>query len=229
MYHFINNKGVFIDCRNINNTKFYEIFVECKMSFEESETPIYNQILEQETIELHKLTNIIKHKNGFILDLSTDCVPCVFPDGVLPFKLESNNIKGYYYDNEKEFPKYKLDNKPDDHRLKVSKMKNFIRTEKFIMDDIEWNIINDVQDNNIEPLINNILDNNLSINIDGRAGTGKSFFINKLQKEMKKRNITYKSLAYTNKACRIINGTTIHKFIKEIGKKLNDVNYNSLI
>ena len=65
----------------------------------------------------------------------------------------------------------------------------------------------------------------MSVNIDGRAGAGKNFFINQLQKEMKKRKITFKSLAYTNKACRIINGTTIHKFIKEIGKKLNDVNY----
>ena len=30
MYHFINNKGVFIDCRNIDNTNFYEVFAESK-------------------------------------------------------------------------------------------------------------------------------------------------------------------------------------------------------
>ena len=29
------------------------------------------------------------------------------------------------------------------------------------MDDIEWNIIDDVKDNNIEPLINNIFENNI--------------------------------------------------------------------
>ena len=51
-----------------------------------------------------------------------------------------------------------------------------------------------------------MLDNNISVNIDGRAGTGKSTFINKLQTEMDNRGITYKSLAYTNKACRIIKG-----------------------
>ena len=96
MYHFINNKGVFIDSRNIHNNNYYEIFVESKISFEESEQPIYNQILEQEAIELHKLTNIIKNKNSFILNLSTDCVSCVFPDGELPFKLKGNNIRGYY-------------------------------------------------------------------------------------------------------------------------------------
>jgi DNA replication protein DnaC len=69
----------------------------------------------------------------------------------------------------------------------------------------------------------------MSINIDGRAGTGKSYFINALQKEMKKINITFKSLAYTNKACRIIDGTTIHKFIKQLGKKINDINYDYII
>ena len=70
-------------------------------------------ILEQEAIELHKLSKIIESNNGFILDLSTDCISCVFPN-VLPFQVDdNNNLKNYYYDNDKEFPKYKLENKPE--------------------------------------------------------------------------------------------------------------------
>jgi ATP-dependent exoDNAse (exonuclease V) alpha subunit len=59
----------------------------------------------------------------------------------------------------------------------------------------------------------------MSINIDGLAGTGKSTLIKKLQDEMKIRGISFKSLAPTNKAARIIQGQTIHKFIRSHSKK----------
>ena len=38
--------------------------LKVKISFEESETPIYNQILEQEAIELHKMSETFENKNG---------------------------------------------------------------------------------------------------------------------------------------------------------------------
>ena len=63
-----------------------------------------------------------------------------------------------------------------------------------------------------------ILDSGKSWNIDGRAGTGKSTLIKHLQTEMKKRNINYQALAPTNKACRIINGKTMHRFRYGCGK-----------
>ena len=63
------------------------------------------------------------------------------------------------------------------------------------------------------------LDSKKSINIDGRAGTGKSTFIKELHKEMDERKIKYVSLAPTNKACRVINGITIHKFIASFSMK----------
>ena len=67
--------------------------------------------------------------------------------------------------------------------------------------------------------MNNIWDTNISINIDGRAGTGKSTLIKQLQTEMTSRGIIFESTAPTNKACRIINGKTIHKFIKQFKLK----------
>ncbi len=47
-------------------------------------------VLEQEAIELHRLSKIIENNNGFILDLSTDCISCVFPNE-LPFQVDDNN------------------------------------------------------------------------------------------------------------------------------------------
>ena len=54
----------------------------------------------------------------------------------------------------------------------------------------------------------------MSIHIDGRAGTGKSTLIKQLQAEMAKRDIKHVSLAPTNKACRIINAITLHRFVR---------------
>ena len=52
-----------------------------------------------------------------------------------------------------------------------------------------FGIIADVSDNNFKPLIEHIINNNISINIDGRAGTGKSTFIKQIQEEMDKTEI----------------------------------------
>jgi hypothetical protein len=69
-------------------------------------------VLEQEAIELHKLSKVIESNKGFILDLSTDCISCVFPNE-FPLQVdENNNIKNYYYDINKEFPRYKLEKNP---------------------------------------------------------------------------------------------------------------------
>ena len=50
-------------------------------------------VLEQEAIELHKLFEIIESNNGFILDLSTDCIACVFPNEFHFEEDDKQNIK----------------------------------------------------------------------------------------------------------------------------------------
>ncbi len=44
---------------------------------DETESAIYNQKVELEAIELHKLGQIIKENGGTILYLNTDCISCV--------------------------------------------------------------------------------------------------------------------------------------------------------
>ena len=56
-------------------------------------------------------------------------------------------------------------------------------------------------------------------NLELPIGTGKSTFINTLHTEMYNIVIIYISVAPTNKACRVINGITIHKFIASFNMK----------
>ena len=72
---------------------------------EASETPIYNQILEIEMINLYELCEEVRSFDGTVLDVNTDCVVCTFPDNKLPFEVdEDQRVKGYYHDKEKAVP-----------------------------------------------------------------------------------------------------------------------------
>ena len=149
---------------------------------DETEAPIYNMILDMEAVELHKLSCIVVDKGGRVLDLSTDCVTCTFQNGFqtieFPFTLHtgSDNLQGYYYDDEYKVPRYKVEHKEND-RLKVPKMAQYKRTEKYEHTEAPWNEREDVGDNDFKKYVEMILDSGKSWNIDGRAGTGKSTLI----------------------------------------------------
>ena len=211
-YYHLKFKGSMIDVRNINDKNYYQIYSTTIKSRQETDAPIYKQILELEAIELHKMKTLIESKGGICLDLNTDCISCVFKNDKLPFEMiDDINLKGFYYDEKNIFPKYKLDAK--DTRLKYPKMANFKRSKKYEYNDQIWTITEDIKDNDFTYIIKNILDSKQSTNIDGRAGVGKSTLIKLLQAEMTNRGIKFISLAPTNKAARVINGQTIHKFI----------------
>ena len=126
------------------------------------------------------------------------------------------NIKGF--DFAPNVPKYKLEHK--ENRLKVEMMKNNLRIEKAIIQPQQWQTIQDVSDDNFEPLVSKILEAKLSINTNGLAGTGKSTLIRQLQNEMDKRELKFASVAPTNKAARIIKGITINKFVAKHPAKI---------
>ena len=78
-YHqYITNKACFIEIIHVNNIKYFHVYKELERSNMESEKPIYDQIMDLEAIELHKLSKLIESKKGNILDLNTDCVTCSF-------------------------------------------------------------------------------------------------------------------------------------------------------
>ena len=184
----------------------------------EAEAPIYEQIIQLEAIELHKLKLIIESKGGVVLDLSTDCIICNFPEtNKLPFELDDDNLKGYYFDDENKVNKYKIEHTND--RLRFAKMEQFRRRETYTYTPQPYNLYNDVQDNDFTPLVNTILEKEQSFNILGPAGTGKSYLIKQIQEELTNRKQKYYSLAPTNKASLIIDGMTLHKFVSKLKSK----------
>jgi energy-coupling factor transporter ATP-binding protein EcfA2 len=206
----------------IGDERYFQAYKSYFTTKQETEAPIYDQILQIEAIELHKLTLIIESKGGLVLDLNTDCVSCCFKDDKLPFDLydtDSNdviNLKHYYFDKDCKVPMYKLEDKD---RLKIPKLSNFFRTEFFDFNISKWNITDDVSDNDFNPLVNLIIDSNKGINIDGCAGSGKSTLINMLKNKLDNKEIEYITLAPTNKAAGIVGGQTIHKYVSSQSRK----------
>ena len=78
---------------------------------------------------------------------------------------------------------------------------------------MKWNIEMYNLSNDFEPIVKEIVASKKSINIEGRAEVGKSHFINTLKTELDIKGLKYVALAPTNKAARVIDGMTIHKFI----------------
>jgi len=217
---------------DIGDEYYQQVYEEYITSKEETEAPIYNMILDMEAIELHRLAKLIEGKGGLVLDASTDEITCMFPKDVIPFQLEENpdkpekpNLKGFYYDAAKKHPKYKLDATKEGERLKVEKLPGWARKDTYEHKATVWDIHGDVEDNDFTPLVEMVLDGEESCHIDGMAGTGKSTFVMKLKEEIHKRGKTHMTLAPTNKACRIVDGKTIHSFVAACctRKALNDV------
>lgn len=168
-------------------------------------------VLELENINLYKLYKEIEKHDGKVLDVNTDCCTCKFKDNKFPFETdEHNNLVGYYHDSDKLVPKYRLEESKE--RLKTELLPRWKRTEKYDYKQQEWKVLEDDGNDDFQPYVEQILDSNKSIFIEGAAGTGKSTFIKTLHKEMDARNIKYISLAPTNKAARIIDGITCAKF-----------------
>jgi len=217
--HFLNKNGCFIDSRKIGDQTYYQVYDRYFSNREETEAPIYNQILEQEAIEVHKLIKIIENKGGVVLDVSTDCVSCVFETNESPFEVENDRIKGYYDDAEQKSHKYRTEDK--DGRLEVERMKAYVRSELYYHTEKEFNIIPDSDD--FEMLVDLIINSGKSIHIDGRAGCGKTYLMNILRDQLKARGIEFACLAPTNKACRLISGETMHRFaVKATGSFIRE-------
>ena len=107
--------------------------------YEEVEAPLYQQVVEMEAIELHRLQTEVQSKGGQIVSLNTDCVSCTFPDDVLPFNKDpdSANLTGYYFDSEMQFPKFKLEEKETNKATVDIMMQEDYKVEGSVIDRLE--------------------------------------------------------------------------------------------
>jgi 5-methylcytosine-specific restriction enzyme A len=220
-------EGSFMSSFVSNNKLFFHVFAPSKTTNIETERPLYDQIVQQEAMELHRLKTLVESKGGIVTDINTDAITCTFPDDKFPFGLidaapgcgaatQLKNLNGYYWDELKTVPKYKLE--PNAKRVKYPKLVHYMRFDNYTLHTEPWDITPDVPDNNFEPLINKILDSNASWLINGPPGAGKTTLINKIKEYLTNNNKVYKCLAPTNLAALLIDGTTVHKFACKLKK-----------
>jgi 5-methylcytosine-specific restriction enzyme A len=209
-------EGSFMSSFVSNNKLFFHVFAPSKTTNIETERPLYDQIVQQEAMELHKLKTLVESKGGVVTDINTDAITCTFPDDKFPFDLIDEKNLDYYWDELKTVPKYKLE--PNAKRVKYPKLVHYMRFDNYTLHTEPWDITPDVPDNNFEPLINKILDSNKSWLINGPPGAGKTTLINKIKEYLTNNNKVYKCLAPTNLAALLIDGTTVHKFACKLKK-----------
>ncbi len=176
---------MFIDVKTINGTKYYHKFNKHYNTTLENEVPIYNQILQEEAIQLNKSTQLIKSNGGEVIDLNTDAVICTFPNNEFPFKLVDDiQLDDHYWDTENKIPKYKIEH--DKERLKSSKLQQSLRTDEYKFDIYyNWKVKPDADDNNFKPLEDKIIESNKLYFITGPGGSGKTELIKQLQAVIK--------------------------------------------
>ena len=220
-------EGSFMSSFVSNNKLFFHVFAPSKTTNIETERPLYDQIVQQEAMELHRLKTLVESNGGIVTDINTDAITCTFPDDKFPFNLidaapgcgaatQLKNLNGYYWDELKTIPKYKLE--PHAKHVKYPKLVRYMRDESYTLEVKEWNITPGVKDNDFEPLINKILDTDESWLINGPPGAGKTTLINKIKEDLNNNGKVYKCLAPTNLAALLIEGTTVHKFACKLKK-----------
>ena len=215
---YLKNNCCFIDVKVIDDKRYYHTFQKMYNTNIETESPIYNQILQQEQIELHQLGEMIKQKGGIILDYNTDAINCAFPDNKFPFDLvEEIQLKNHYWDEDNTVYKYKIEHGKE--RLKNSRMQETMRTDTFKEAKYyNWRLTPDVHDNDFEPLVNKVIDSNESWFITGPGGSGKTTLLKMLQERLNEADKKYVTLCPTNLAALLVDGETLHKFSAKLKK-----------
>ena len=195
------NSDVFIRTIPLDNgSKLYEGIFTTEVQVESTKYPIYKQILEMEAVELHRLETIIKKHGGVILDRNTDAIRFC--------RMSKFDISAFFWDDNKQVPKYQYE---DPKELPTDILKGMKRDLKFDITpyQMQWNIQYDYN-GAVDDEALRIVESGVSIHIDGRAGTGKSYLVNKIRATLEEKKKRYLGFSPTNKGARIIGGNTIH-------------------
>lgn len=225
----------FLECEDkfvTHDTKtgLYLIFENHNVEYDETRMPLYKYVVEQEAIEMDILKSKIENAGGIVVRYNTDCISAYFRnDRVYKNSLDKINdiVENTYWDDAKTIKKYKFEQKENFDAFH-ERMSEYKRTNIITYDlTRNWNVKED--NDNFEQLATELIESNKSFLINGRAGCGKSTLLKTIMTKLKDSYIT---LAPTNKACRVVNGQTIHKFLagafnnkKSLMRKLDGINY----
>lgn len=204
-------KNHIIDDDNI----IYEGLINEDIIAEKTNYCLYSMILQMEALELHKIETLILRQNGIPLDRNTDAIRYASKTEI--------NIKPYYWDKKQKVNKYKAE---EPKELQIEKIKDFKRPDISDTFDfgLKWNIQNGYENMDIESFVISIIESNKSYHIDGRAGTGKTYLVNKIVEQLmtnpdfetEKKKII--GVSPTNKGARLIDGNTIHTYYNKFSR-----------
>lgn len=188
------DSNVFIRTHKTKTKKIYEIETIKEALWLENNVPIYINIIENSYIQIY---NLWKKTQGRLLRIETDCV---IVDGGNRVPL-SSDIGGYKDITEEKFDlKFRVSDKPKPNPEPTLIIK-------------DWNHQYETDFEDFDDMATKMMDKNQGFMCDGLAGTGKSTFIMKLNKECETRNLKYVNLTPTNASARKIKGDTLHYFM----------------
>lgn len=211
-------------CQIAKDAGVYLVSKHNNVQFDETRTPIYLYVLQQEAIELHKMSEKIHQVGGIVTAYNTDACKGYFRnDQDIKFVLD-----GEYWDDAKTVPKYKLEDTNEVH-TPVERVARLCRMSEYTLPNVNLNVVTDQDNNDFSNLVNTVVTSNKSWGIQGPAGAGKSTLAKMIMSKLQGKTI---ALAPTNKAAIIINGQTIHKFIashfnkrEALQKRLRGIEY----
>jgi len=184
-YHLEN--GIMMD--KIEDTEYFIYGFNKKININETNIPIYIQILDESNIRLY---DMIKSVGGEVVGLKVDCAII-------------KNINNTSYDS-KEWGGYRM--------CDVPSLKNTESYENITFTtDGEW-IDYDYEDSDEWCEIMKIATEKKGLLLQASAGNGKTYTAKNIAKHLKEHGEGVKILAPTNKAALNIGGSTIHSFLK---------------
>ncbi len=202
--NWFTNKGSFFRQHDIglDDIKLYECEYISETVCPTNEYPLYNMILQLEACNLHNLEYIIKRNGGKILDRNTDAIR---------YAGKKINLDRFFWDDEKTVPKYQEENPK---ALEHESMPQFKRNPMKYEFKLQWK--------NQQMTPQEIYDLKEGMLINGRAGTGKTYFVNSLVEILKQNKHTYECLAPTNKSAKLVNGMVLDKLLYYNAKSLKN-------
>jgi len=199
---YFKNKGQNV----IKAHDLYTVFFRETVQYQETEAPIYLQIMDMEALELHKLGSIVGLDK--VTYLKTDCVYCT----------KKVDITGYFWDTEGKEPKYQVE---EISSFPFNVMAWNSRGIEWEYEEKQWETMHDNDD--FDKMANDMIEKGQGFNIDGPAGTGKTWLVNRIKENLDIRKKKYVCLAPTHCAARLIKGSTFNSFIGGNGSRLKSL------
>ena len=191
---FVENNNVFINSHHLSeNITLFEGCYRNEVAVDDNAYPLYSMILQLEAIELHKLEVLIQENGGIPLERNTDAI--------LYQRETEIDITEYFWDKECKIEKYQNEGAT---YLRHESKAHFTRQNHILRDNefkLNWKL-HDLTPQQVFDLKEGML-------INGRAGTGKTYYLNQLINIIKEKQLKYECLAPTNKSARLINGITL--------------------